>query len=120
MSEYSVFLRVRVRRPSGQDRGPDLRTRCWTPSSPGQVRSRGMLKPKTGVAIIAGEVTLRLVDLEELVRKVIIDIGYDSSDVGFVGGYLRRAEHHRQAVGGHQPGRRPGQAGRPGRRRPGA
>ncbi|WP_409488922.1 methionine adenosyltransferase [Pseudomonas promysalinigenes] len=41
---------------------------------------------KTGVAIIAGEVsTSAWVDLEELVRKVIIDIGYNSSDVGFDG-----------------------------------
>ena len=42
---------------------------------------------KTGVAIIAGEVTTSAwVDLEELVRKVICDIGYTSSDVGFDGG----------------------------------
>lgn len=41
---------------------------------------------KTGVAIVAGEVTTNAwVDLEELVRKVIIDIGYDSSAVGFDG-----------------------------------
>ncbi len=41
---------------------------------------------KTGVAIIAGEVTTSAwVDLEELVRRVIIDIGYDSSYVGFDG-----------------------------------
>ena len=41
---------------------------------------------KTGVAIVAGEVTTSAwVDLEDLVRKVIIDIGYDSSDVGFDG-----------------------------------
>ena len=41
---------------------------------------------KTGVAIIAGEVTTSAwVDLEELVRKVIIDIGYNSSNVGFDG-----------------------------------
>ena len=41
---------------------------------------------KTGVAIIAGEVsTSAWVDLEDLVRKVIIDIGYNSSDVGFDG-----------------------------------
>ena len=41
---------------------------------------------KTGMAIIAGEVrTNTYVDLENVVRKVIIDIGYDNSDVGFDG-----------------------------------
>ncbi|WP_296250754.1 methionine adenosyltransferase [Pseudomonas sp. UBA4194] len=41
---------------------------------------------KTGVAIIAGEVsTSAWVDLEDIVRKVIVDIGYNSSDVGFDG-----------------------------------
>jgi S-adenosylmethionine synthetase len=41
---------------------------------------------KTGVAIVAGEIsTSAWVDLEELVRKVICDIGYTSSDVGYDG-----------------------------------
>ena len=41
---------------------------------------------KTGVAIVAGEVTTSAwVDLEQLVRKVITDVGYNSSDVGFDG-----------------------------------
>jgi S-adenosylmethionine synthetase len=41
---------------------------------------------KTGVAIVAGEVTTEAwVDLEELVRGVIADIGYTSSQVGFDG-----------------------------------
>jgi S-adenosylmethionine synthetase len=41
---------------------------------------------KTGVAIIAGEVTTSAwVDLEETVRKVITGIGYTSSAVGFDG-----------------------------------
>ncbi len=41
---------------------------------------------KTGMAIIAGEVrTNTYVDLEDIVRGVILDIGYDSSDVGFDG-----------------------------------
>ncbi|HCO58579.1 MAG TPA: methionine adenosyltransferase [Porticoccaceae bacterium] len=41
---------------------------------------------KTGVAIIAGEVrTGTYVDLEDIVRKVILDIGYNSSEVGFDG-----------------------------------
>ena len=41
---------------------------------------------KTGVAIVAGEVTTEAwVDLEEIVRGVIVDIGYTSSNVGFDG-----------------------------------
>ncbi|GBU09621.1 S-adenosylmethionine synthetase [Gammaproteobacteria bacterium] len=41
---------------------------------------------KTGVAIVSGEIsTTAWIDLEELVRKVIIDIGYNSSAVGFDG-----------------------------------
>ncbi len=39
---------------------------------------------KTGVAIVAGEVSTQAwVDLDDLVRDVIRDIGYTSSDVGF-------------------------------------
>lgn len=41
---------------------------------------------KTGVVIVAGEITTNAwVDLDDLVRKVICDIGYTSSDVGFDG-----------------------------------
>ncbi|PJJ96399.1 methionine adenosyltransferase [Lysobacteraceae bacterium NML91-0213] len=41
---------------------------------------------KTGVAIVAGEVTTTAwVDIEELTRKVINGIGYTNSDVGFDG-----------------------------------
>jgi S-adenosylmethionine synthetase len=41
---------------------------------------------KTGMVVVAGEVTTSAyVDLEELVREVITDIGYDSSEVGFDG-----------------------------------
>ncbi|TAL86898.1 MAG: methionine adenosyltransferase [Rhodanobacter sp.] len=41
---------------------------------------------KTGVAIVAGEVTTTAwIDLEAITRKVILDIGYNSSDVGFDG-----------------------------------
>ena len=41
---------------------------------------------KTGMAIVAGEVrTSTYVDLEDIVRGVINDIGYNSSDVGFDG-----------------------------------
>lgn len=41
---------------------------------------------KTGVAIIAGEITTDAwIDVEDIARKVILDIGYDSSEVGFDG-----------------------------------
>jgi len=41
---------------------------------------------KTGMAIIAGEVTTSAwVDLEDIVRKTICDIGYTSSEMGFDG-----------------------------------
>ncbi len=41
---------------------------------------------KTGMAIVAGELTTSCyVDLEDIVRNVITGIGYDSSDVGFDG-----------------------------------
>ncbi|WP_273149856.1 methionine adenosyltransferase [Methylophaga thiooxydans] len=41
---------------------------------------------KTGAAVIAGEITTSAwVDLEDVVRRTITDIGYNSSDVGFDG-----------------------------------
>jgi S-adenosylmethionine synthetase len=41
---------------------------------------------KTGAVIVAGEITTEAwIDLDELVRKVVCDIGYTSSDVGFDG-----------------------------------
>jgi S-adenosylmethionine synthetase len=41
---------------------------------------------KTGVAIVSGEIsTTAWIDLEQLVRDVICDIGYTSSDVGYDG-----------------------------------
>ncbi len=40
----------------------------------------------TGMAVIAGEVTCRgTVDIADIVRKTILDIGYDSGDKGFDG-----------------------------------
>ena len=41
---------------------------------------------KTGVAIVAGEVTTHAwVDIEAIVRKTVLEIGYNSSDMGFDG-----------------------------------
>jgi S-adenosylmethionine synthetase len=41
---------------------------------------------KTGMTIVAGEVTTsNKLDLEDVIRQTILDIGYDSSEVGFDG-----------------------------------
>jgi S-adenosylmethionine synthetase len=41
---------------------------------------------KTGVVIVAGEITTQAwVDIEGLVRKTVLDIGYNSSEMGFDG-----------------------------------
>jgi S-adenosylmethionine synthetase len=41
---------------------------------------------KTGAVIVGGEVTTSAwIDLEELIRRVVVEIGYDSSRVGFDG-----------------------------------
>lgn len=41
---------------------------------------------KTGMVIVAGEITTSAwIDLEDLVRKTILDIGYNSAEVGFDG-----------------------------------
>ena len=41
---------------------------------------------KTGAVVVGGEITTSAwVDLEDLIRRVVVDIGYDSSEVGFDG-----------------------------------
>jgi S-adenosylmethionine synthetase len=53
---------------------------------PGKARVACETFVKTGVAIVGGEITTGAwVDLEMLIRKVIVGIGYDSSEVGFDG-----------------------------------
>ncbi|HBQ45053.1 MAG TPA: methionine adenosyltransferase, partial [Thiomicrospira sp.] len=41
---------------------------------------------KTGMVVLGGEITTKAwVDQEELVRKVVTDIGYNHGDLGFDG-----------------------------------
>jgi len=45
---------------------------------------------KTGLVMVAGEITTTSeMDVEKLVRQVVVDIGYDNPDVGFDGGSCR-------------------------------
>ncbi len=53
---------------------------------PEQARVACETMVKTGAVIVGGEVTTNAwIDLDELVRRVVTDIGYNSSDVGFDG-----------------------------------
>jgi S-adenosylmethionine synthetase len=54
--------------------------------NPGSARVACETMIKTGAVILAGEISTEAwVDLDELVREVVCDIGYTSSDVGFDG-----------------------------------
>ncbi len=54
--------------------------------NPGRARVACETMVKTGAAIVSGEISTEAwVDLDEIVRNVICDIGYTSSDVGFDG-----------------------------------
>jgi len=53
---------------------------------PEQARVACETMVKTGVVIVGGEITTSAwIDLDELVRRVVTDIGYTSSEVGFDG-----------------------------------
>ena len=88
MSEYSVFTSESVSE-GHPDKMADqisdaILDAILTDDSDARVAVETMVK--TGMVVIAGEVTTSTyVELEEVVRKVIVDIGYDSSDVGFDG-----------------------------------
>ena len=57
--------------------------------NPGKARVACETLVKTGFVVLAGEITLTdsdlKIDYEGVVRKVVTDIGYDGSDVGFDG-----------------------------------
>ncbi len=88
MSEYSIFTSESVSEGHPDKMADQISDAILDAIIKDDPHSRVAVETlvKTGMAVIAGEVrTNTYVDLEDIVRNVILDIGYDSSDVGFDG-----------------------------------
>ena len=88
MSEYSVFTSESVSEGHPDKMADQISDAVLDAIIKDDPNSRVAVETlvKTGMAIVAGEVrTSTYVDLEDLIRQVILDIGYNSSDVGFDG-----------------------------------
>ena len=88
MSEYQVFTSESVSEGHPDKMADQISDAILDAILAEDARSRVAVETmvKTGMAVVAGEVrTNTYVDLEDLIREVILDIGYDSSDVGFDG-----------------------------------
>jgi len=88
MSEYSIFTSESVSEGHPDKMADQISDAILDSIIKDDPNSRVAVETmvKTGMAIVAGEVrTSTYVDLEDLIRDVILDIGYNSSDVGFDG-----------------------------------
>jgi len=88
MSEYSVFTSESVSEGHPDKMADQISDAILDAIIKDDSNSRVAVETmvKTGMVVIAGEVrTNTYVDLEDIVRDVILDIGYNSSDVGFDG-----------------------------------
>ncbi|NET50311.1 MAG: methionine adenosyltransferase, partial [Merismopedia sp. SIO2A8] len=88
MSEYSIFTSESVSEGHPDKMADQISDAVLDAMLKDDPQSRVAVETlvKTGMAIVAGEVrTSTYVDLEDIIRQVILDIGYDSSDVGFDG-----------------------------------
>jgi S-adenosylmethionine synthetase len=88
MSNYSIFTSESVSEGHPDKLADQISDAVLDAMLTGDPESRVAVETmvKTGMAVIAGEVrTNTYVDLEEIVRKVILDVGYNHSDLGFDG-----------------------------------
>ncbi|MFT4845580.1 MAG: S-adenosylmethionine synthetase [Cellvibrionaceae bacterium] len=88
MSEYSVFTSESVSEGHPDKMADQISDAIVDAMLKDDPNSRIAVETlvKTGMVVLAGEVrTSTYIDLEDVVRNVILDIGYDSSDVGFDG-----------------------------------
>ena len=88
MSEYSLFTSESVSEGHPDKMADQISDAILDAILKDDAESRVAVETlvKTGMVVVAGEVrTNTYVDLEDIVRQVILDIGYNSSDVGFDG-----------------------------------
>lgn len=88
MSEYSVFTSESVSEGHPDKMADQISDAVVDAMLKDDPNSRIAVESlvKTGMVVLAGEVrTSTYVDLEDIVRDVVLGIGYDSSDVGFDG-----------------------------------
>lgn len=88
MSEYSIFTSESVSEGHPDKMADQISDAILDAMLEDDSHSRVAVETmvKTGMAIIAGEVRTRTyVDLEDIVRRVILDIGYNTSEYGFDG-----------------------------------
>ncbi|MGH1439421.1 MAG: methionine adenosyltransferase [Cellvibrionaceae bacterium] len=88
MSEYSVFTSESVSEGHPDKMADQISDAVVDAMLKDDPNSRVAVETmvKTGMVVLAGEVrTSTYIELEDLVRQVVLDIGYNSSDVGFDG-----------------------------------
>ena len=88
MSEYSIFTSESVSEGHPDKMADQISDAILDAILKDDPNSRVAVETmvKTGMVVVAGEVrTNTYVDLEDIVRDVVLDIGYNSSDVGFDG-----------------------------------
>jgi S-adenosylmethionine synthetase len=88
MSTYSIFTSESVSEGHPDKMADQISDAILDAMLNDDINSRVAVETmvKTGMVLVAGEVrTKTYVDLEDLVRNVILNIGYNSSDLGFDG-----------------------------------